>query len=381
MIHTANQKSFTLNSYVSLVAHNASYSLDEQLEKAKRSFESLVKAIKEKSICLEKRGNLDMFLTNLGIQPQNITLLKDNTKDFKTVTTLFHQNTTLIFKGTFIYNHFRIVYEKPLSFLGDNRYIYLIFEENKKFVNQFRKLFLNKESKTLLETYEGKIIKKEEAFYIYIEREYKDSFNHTVATLVSAQDYTDEISQTLTHYKNFYFFFTLLFILSLLVAYLIYRKNSTEHVGNFDELTGVYNENGFYKVTDHIDRYSLLSFDIDHFKIISETYGKESETEAIQEFATLVNNSIRKNDVFARFDIDKFVMLLPNVDLKIAEIIAEKIRLIVEQNNFSHCGELTISIGIAQKLESETLEEVRRKANNALHYAKQAGRNCVKSDY
>lgn len=124
---------------------------------------------------------------------------------------------------------------------------------------------------------------------------------------------------------------------------------------------------------------SLLMLDIDHFKHINDTFGHLVGDKVLKQFAELVQNAIRQQDMFTRYGGEEFVLLLPDTALEGAMKIAEKIRATIESSAFKHVKSITISIGCTQYTNGQTLDEVISKADQALYIAKSSGRNQVAS--
>ena len=140
--------------------------------------------------------------------------------------------------------------------------------------------------------------------------------------------------------------------------------------------------------------------DIDHFKLINDTYGHQQGDIVLKEVARVIKSNIRAVDLCARYGGEEFAVILPETDLttfsKRDEIVspgeaggalskAESLRKIVEQSTiFSREGgaiKVTISIGIGVKRfpggENIGREDIIREADQQLYHAKEKGRNRV----
>jgi diguanylate cyclase len=158
-----------------------------------------------------------------------------------------------------------------------------------------------------------------------------------------------------------------------------------------DPLTGVnnrlaYNER-FQQEYSRWKRYgsplTLLIWDIDYFKKINDKYGHKAGDKALKTIATVINNEIRETDFFGRFGGEEFVALLPETTLDAALVVADKIRKLVEECEFHNKDErvlITVSCGISELRRGDSIETVFERADKHLYRAKQAGRNCCKSD-
>jgi diguanylate cyclase (GGDEF)-like protein len=117
--------------------------------------------------------------------------------------------------------------------------------------------------------------------------------------------------------------------------------------------------------------------DIDHFKRINDTFGHLTGDAVLREFVGLVSDNIRKNDVFARWGGEEFMILAPNSELESAGLLAEKLRLIISSARFESDAAVTASFGVAQLKPGDTFDTFTMRADAALYRAKDKGRNRV----
>jgi len=124
---------------------------------------------------------------------------------------------------------------------------------------------------------------------------------------------------------------------------------------------------------------SLLVWDIDLFKSINDTYGHAAGDKTLIIIASLLQKYCRQTDFVSRFGGEEFTMLLSNTDKKSAQILAEKIRRIIEKTSFTYGSKkisITISCGIADLEEGDIQDKIFNRADKALYAAKKQGRNC-----
>jgi diguanylate cyclase (GGDEF)-like protein len=165
-----------------------------------------------------------------------------------------------------------------------------------------------------------------------------------------------------------------------------YRK--TQELTLRDGLTGLYNhaalqdflEREFETFRRYNRPLSLLMADIDHFKVINDTYGHQTGDFILQELAALGLASVRKSDLLARYGGEEFALILPDTDLAQAQILAGRLWQKVQEHRFIHHEEvipITISLGVASTgtVDVTRKEELIRAADAALYRAKEAGRN------
>jgi two-component system cell cycle response regulator len=131
---------------------------------------------------------------------------------------------------------------------------------------------------------------------------------------------------------------------------------------------------------------TALVLDIDHFKSVNDTHGHDAGDDVLREFATRVRKSIRGIDLACRFGGEEFVIIMPETDMGVATIVAERLRRRIASEAFPiHQGskalEVTISIGIATlDAADDNAASILKRADQALYRAKRDGRNRVVAD-
>ena len=126
--------------------------------------------------------------------------------------------------------------------------------------------------------------------------------------------------------------------------------------------------------------FSILFFDIDHFKKFNDTYGHQVGDEVLKQVAVLFRNSLREDiDMPARYGGEEMIALLPETDAQGAHVVAERLRTAIEAHGFTGSDaplHVTVSLGIAQFPQhgNDPLELI-RKADTALYVCKKNGRN------
>ena len=126
--------------------------------------------------------------------------------------------------------------------------------------------------------------------------------------------------------------------------------------------------------------YALLLLDIDHFKQVNDSLGHEAGDRVLRGVAQRLRASLRDSDFLARWGGEEFLALLPATDLTEACLVAEKMRLAVEQAPDPVAGRITLSIGVAMaSLDHLGEDEAVRLADLRLYEAKKAGRNRIQA--
>lgn len=155
-----------------------------------------------------------------------------------------------------------------------------------------------------------------------------------------------------------------------------------------DKLTGLYNrfkiDKELFSQKDNIDRndsYScgLILIDIDYFKSINDTLGHLVGDCILKDISKLLKNNLRKTDIIGRWGGEEFLIILPFTSKDIAKKIAENLRALIEENNFSYKmnRKITISIGVTEFSKSKSVEDTLLLVDNLLYKAKENGRNRV----
>jgi len=183
---------------------------------------------------------------------------------------------------------------------------------------------------------------------------------------------------------------------SIVIAICIFVVNHfqsrLEHMAVTDELTGANNRREFdlqfrksvYNFNRNGTPFSLIIFDIDHFKNINDTMGHITGDSSIKTVATIARTGMRLTDVLVRWGGDEFIILAQG-DEDSALFAAERIRKQVESSEFfmkhedrdTHKCDITISCGVSGFRKGDTLDSILARADAALYRAKTEGRNRI----
>lgn len=126
------------------------------------------------------------------------------------------------------------------------------------------------------------------------------------------------------------------------------------------------------------DPLSLLVIDVDHFKVLNDTYGHQAGDKTLKILAEQLQTNVREADFVARYGGEEFVVIMPRTRGEDAFKVATKLRGMVEEFGFHYHGQpvpVTICCGIAQFHDGDTPESVFRRGDEALYQAKRQGRN------
>jgi two-component system cell cycle response regulator len=162
-----------------------------------------------------------------------------------------------------------------------------------------------------------------------------------------------------------------------------------------DALTGLYNRRYFERrlkeesahARRHKRPFSLVIVDIDHFKLVNDTYGHEDGDRVLKHVAELISASLREDDIACRYGGEEFVLLLRATAATSARVVANRLRAsfqakgieLGEKNELRH---ITFSGGVAAADERNNFncENIVDRADKALYRAKRGGRNRVEME-
>jgi diguanylate cyclase (GGDEF)-like protein len=156
-----------------------------------------------------------------------------------------------------------------------------------------------------------------------------------------------------------------------------------------DGLTNLYNSRHFYgQLQMELDRFSrykrpltLMLLDIDDFKLYNDSYGHLEGDGVLAKLAEVIQRSLRKTDSAYRYGGEEFVIMLPETSAEQGHIIAERIRQEFRDEPFQpEAGQnvhVTVSIGVTQYIQPETLTAFINRADKCMYKAKRQGKDQV----
>jgi len=123
--------------------------------------------------------------------------------------------------------------------------------------------------------------------------------------------------------------------------------------------------------------FSVIIFDIDHFKRVNDTYGHLVGDDVLIKIAQLVSNNARDVDIVGRWGGEEFLIISPYTGIDEALILAERLRDAIENADFPTVGKKTASFGVAEFREQDDFKSLMIRVDRALYSAKNNGRNRV----
>ncbi|GAB5545310.1 MAG: GGDEF domain-containing protein [Sandaracinaceae bacterium] len=170
----------------------------------------------------------------------------------------------------------------------------------------------------------------------------------------------------------------------------VQKRRQYERAAMFDGLTGIHNRRWLDETLSRMVRrhqgergkLSLSLIDIDHFKSFNDTYGHAAGDHVLTVVASTLSGNLRPTDLVARFGGEEFVIIFPDTDVELAQVAAERVREAISKEKLAmpdgtELPSVTISMGVSQLADGQSVPELLKVADMAMYRAKQAGRNRV----
>ena len=286
-----------------------------------------------------------------------------------------------------MFSAFKEKYQLNVNFLDSKGNYILLGDRNKSTINIFDAPELLSFKDKLLSTHTNIIEYQKNGFSYVIKTKYIKELDVRLVVEAKLEDFTHETQ------KAFYLNMSFSLVLALIIAVILINniKNynrKLEVLSQYDELTKIPNRRNFHNKLEYLSslqnrsgkQLSLLYIDIDDFKIINDEFGHAAGDKILIEFANILQNSIRKSDLYARWGGEEFIIAFTNTSLEIAQDLAEKIRLSVQESiklTTIVNKPVTISLGLTLFKENDTLDSVISRADEAMYNAKSNGKNQV----
>ena len=203
----------------------------------------------------------------------------------------------------------------------------------------------------------------------------------------------DELSSYLKAKKSLYINMSIIVLITIILFFYSYKiiknfRREMESLAGTDTLTGASNRREFikqfnilkYKLNRYKSNISIIMLDIDNFKEINDNYGHLTGDKILKTVTEKITEIIRPVDVLSRWGGDEFIILM-EITVSEASAIAERIRKscisVFSEYGISDCTNGSISAGVSEYIEGESLNEFIKRADNALYRSKEKGKNCI----
>jgi diguanylate cyclase (GGDEF)-like protein len=167
-------------------------------------------------------------------------------------------------------------------------------------------------------------------------------------------------------------------------------KDMIRKLADYDPLTNIYSRVKFKEMFETYvnrassfnEKFSIIIFDIDHFKSINDNYGHNIGDRVLIELTSIVKSvlkerNMRKNSIFSRWGGEEFIILLQATTKEEAKKIANILREEIKQYTFPEVGRVTCSFGVTQFRTNDIERDIFQRADEALYEAKEGGRDRV----
>lgn len=185
-----------------------------------------------------------------------------------------------------------------------------------------------------------------------------------------------------------FYFATIVYILVLYYAQYFYRAYTEVELfkkfAYIDSLTRVANrhqidlwlENKRLGSKSEHHTYSIIFFDIDHFKKVNDRHGHKIGDCVLKELASLICENLEQKDLFGRWGGEEFI-IISDITGQQAVQKADFFRELVETHTFKGAGQLTASFGVTTFKKEDSIDSLLNRADEALYFSKNNGRNKV----
>jgi len=161
------------------------------------------------------------------------------------------------------------------------------------------------------------------------------------------------------------------------------QTDELQRLATIDSLTKAFNHGHIEKLLrDELERaqrynttFSVIMFDVDHFKMVNDTHGHVVGDEVLSGIANRVHGLVRQSDRLGRWGGEEFLLVATQSALDDAFQLAERLRDVVAATPFGTAGTVTISLGVTQHKPGDDSSTLITRADQALYQAKHDGRN------
>jgi len=215
-------------------------------------------------------------------------------------------------------------------------------------------------------------------------------FEDLVGTLLGTEHEPESMSIRLEYVFSTVVFVMISLIFPTLIGYRLIDNHEKltdkiKRLSEEDYLTKLHNrrkiheilENEIFRSKRYNSTFAVILLDIDNFKITNDKFGHNAGDQLLVEITGIIRKTIRESDIASRWGGEEFLVFCPHTNIDGALSLAEKLRNIIEKNEFEVIGHKTCSFGVAQIEHADTVRSLIQRADEALYSAKNSGKNMV----
>ena len=209
-----------------------------------------------------------------------------------------------------------------------------------------------------------------------------------LTTFVMGIMYINNLSSESIDSLGQYYFANLVYIIVLYYAQHVFKTYADLEMfkkhAYYDSLTRIANrlridewlEKKLKVFEDKKEGFSVIFFDIDHFKLVNDNYGHKIGDEVLVELAELIQHQLANRELFGRWGGEEFIIISNTVGEETVKL-AEQLRKVVSEHCFKGAGNLTASFGITNSKPGDSIDSLLNRADKGLYACKNCGRNQV----
>ena len=219
----------------------------------------------------------------------------------------------------------------------------------------------------------------------------KDFYKKMWAILEKNENFVGEIKNLKTDGKEYWLKITINPMFNeegIKIGYSSYKENITdkkilEYVSIHDPLTNLYNRGAFtHEMSKKIksarrykESFGFVLFDIDHFKLVNDTYGHKVGDDVLVKLSDCLAKNIREDDFLARWGGEEFVVIAYHTDKEQLIKFVKKLQKEISKVSFHPVSKITLSFGLTIFKDGDTKDTILNRADEALYKAKKNGRD------
>jgi diguanylate cyclase (GGDEF)-like protein len=209
-----------------------------------------------------------------------------------------------------------------------------------------------------------------------------------LTTIVTGIMYLNNLSSESIDSLGQYYFANLVYIIVLYYAQHVFKTYADLEMfkkhAYYDSLTRIANR---LRIDDWLETklkafekrkegFSVIFFDIDHFKSVNDNFGHKIGDEVLVELAELIQLQLSNRELFGRWGGEEFIIISNTVGEDTVKL-AERLRKAVAEHSFIGVGNLTASFGVTNSKAGDTIDSLLNRADKGLYQCKNCGRNQV----